>query len=75
MKVINIKTSSEFVIEIEMMVKDRNCEYIDAVMLYCEKNNIEVETAAELIKQNTVLKGKLQYEAELLNMVKRSGKF
>jgi uncharacterized protein YeaC (DUF1315 family) len=72
MKIVSIKSPSEFVLEIEMLVKDTKCEYIDAVMLYCEKHNIEVETAAELIKQNGVLKAKVQYEAEILKMVKRS---
>jgi uncharacterized protein YeaC (DUF1315 family) len=74
MKIISIKSPSEFVLEIELLVKETKCEYIDAVMLYCEKHNIEVETAAELIKQNSVLKAKVQYEAEILNMVKRSTK-
>ena len=75
MKIISIKSPSEFVLEIEMFVKETKCDYMDAVMLYCQKHNIEVETAAELIKQNSVLKAKLQYEAEILNMVKRSTKF
>jgi hypothetical protein len=74
MKIINIKTPSDFVIEIEMIVKDTSCEYIDAVMLYCEKHNIEVETAADLIKHNSVLKAKLQYEAESLNMMRKTNR-
>jgi len=74
MKIVSIKSPSEFVLEIEMFVKEAKCDYMDAVMLYCEKHNIEVETAAELIKQNSVLKAKVQYEAEILNMVKRSTK-
>ena len=71
MKIINIKSPSDFVIEIEMIVKDKNCEYMDAIMIYCERNNIEVETIADLIKHNTVLKAKLQYEAESMNMMKK----
>ena len=74
MKIINIKTPSDFVLEIEAIVKDKQCEYMDAVMIYCERNNIEVETAADLIKQNSILKAKLQYEAEMLNMMKRSNR-
>ena len=43
-------------------------------MHYCESNNIEVETAASLIKQSAVLKAKIQLEAENLNLVRRSGR-
>jgi uncharacterized protein YeaC (DUF1315 family) len=71
MKIVNIKTPSDFVLEIEMIVKDKRCEYVDAIILYCERHNIEVETAADLIKHNSVLKSKLQYEAETMNMMKK----
>jgi len=74
MKIVSIKSPSEFVLEIESLVKEKRVEYIDAVMLYCEQHNIEVETAAELIKQNVVLKAKVQVEAENLNMVKRTAR-
>jgi uncharacterized protein YeaC (DUF1315 family) len=74
MKIVSIKSPSEFVLEIESLVKEKKVEYIDAVMLYCEQHNIEVETAAELIKQNIVLKAKVQVEAENLKMVKRTAR-
>jgi hypothetical protein len=74
MKIINIKSPSDFVVEIEMIVKDKNCEYIDAIMIYCGRNNIEVETIADLIKHNSVLKAKLQIEAENMNMMKKTNR-
>jgi uncharacterized protein YeaC (DUF1315 family) len=74
MNIINIKSPSDFLVEIESLVKEKKIEYIDAVMVYCERHNIEVETAADLIKHNAVLKAKVQAEAETLNMVKRSGR-
>lgn len=58
--------------EIETIVKKRNLEYIDAVIYYCEKNNLEIETMAEIIKQNSAMKSKIQIEAENLKMVRRS---
>ena len=73
MKINNVKSSIEFIMEIEEIVKEKNIEYIEAVILYCEKNNLEVETVATIIKQNLVIKTKIQHEAENLNMVKRSG--
>lgn len=71
MKLTNIKTTSDFVMEIEKMVKDKHIEYFEAVLLYCERNNIEIETAASLVKQNQTLKAKIQIEAENINMIRR----
>lgn len=72
MKLLKVKSSSEFVLEIERIVKEKSIEYFEAVLHYCEMNNIEVETAAALVKQNSVLKNKIQVEAENINMIKRS---
>lgn len=72
MKINNIKSSSDFVKEIEKIVTNKKIEFFEAVLLYCESNNIEVETAASLVKQNVVLKAKIQFEAENLNLIKRT---
>lgn len=73
MKINNVKSSAEFIAEIENIVWDKDIDYIEAIILYCEKYNLEVETVATIIKQNQVIKSKVQYEAENLNMVKRTG--
>ena len=57
---------------IEEIVSKYNIPYIDAVVLYCEKNNIEIESLAKLIKSNTMLKAKIQTEAEKLNFLPKS---
>ena len=62
----------EMIQEIEALVKKRNLEYIDAVIYYCEKNDLEVETIAEIIKQNSAIKSKILIEAENLKMVRRT---
>jgi|TARA_R110002050_G_scaffold245029_2_gene382605 hypothetical protein len=67
---LKIKTPSQFALEIEMVVKEKNIDYLDAVMYYVEKNNIEVETAASLIKSSQILKGKIAAEAEELRLLK-----
>ena len=67
---LKIKTPSQFALEIEMVVKEKNIDYLDAVMYYVEKNNIEVETAASLIKSSKILKGKIAAEAEELRLLK-----
>ena len=74
MKISNIKSSADFVKEIDKLATVKSLTYFDAVMHYCEINNIEVETAASLIKQSAVLKAKIQLEAENLNLVRRSGR-
>lgn len=74
MKISNIKSSADFVKEIDKLAGVKGLTYFDAVMHYCEINNIEMETAASLIKQSTVLKARIQIEAENLNMLRRSGR-
>jgi hypothetical protein len=74
MKISNIKTSSEFVKDIEKLVIQKQMDFFDAVILYCEINNIEVETAAALVKQNSVLKAKIQIEAESLRLMRKTSK-
>lgn len=47
-------------------------EYIDAVMYFCEKNGVDIETAASLIKSNAKLKASIQVEAENLNYLPKT---
>jgi len=74
MKISNLKTSADFVNEIDKLVISKNLNFFDAVIHYCESNNIEIETAAALVKQSTVLKSKIQFEAEELNMIKKKAR-
>lgn len=60
-----------FAEEIEKMCRSKNIEYIDAVIHWCEKNKIEVEHVAGLIKKDPVFKSKIQVEAENLNILKK----
>lgn len=71
---VKIKTNEDFIREIENIVKTKNIEFFEAVLYYCEVNNVEVETAASLVKQNSVLKAKIQFEAENLNMMKKTAR-
>jgi hypothetical protein len=74
MQLNNIKSSSDFVKEITQLVSDKNIGFFDAVIYYCETHNIEVETAASMIKQSTLLKSKIQYEAEELNLMRKTAR-
>tara|TARA_B100000003_G_scaffold205630_1_gene219586 strand:- start:130 stop:348 length:219 start_codon:yes stop_codon:yes gene_type:complete len=61
--------SKEFSLIIEKVVKEkRPITYMDAIIWYCEQNNIEIETTSRLISKN--LKEKIQLEAMNANMLK-----
>jgi hypothetical protein len=62
---------NRFVAEIETLCKEKNIEYIDAVVMWCQKNNLEVETAAFWIKKDSTMKSKIQAEAEDLRILER----
>jgi hypothetical protein len=63
-----------FVEEVEVLCRTKNMDYIDAVVLWCEKNKLEVEYAASLIRKDPVIKEKIQVEAENLNILKRGAR-
>ena len=71
---LSIKTPSQFAMEIENIVKEKQIDYIDAVMHYVEKHNVEIETIASFIKSSQILKSKIASEAEDLNMIKKSAR-
>lgn len=75
LKIKSLKTVVEFTKSIEDIVKDNKCEYIDAVVTYCENNGIEIETVAPLIKQSARLKSSIREEAENINMISKTKKF
>ena len=61
--------SKEFSLIIEGVVKDkRPITYMDAIIWYCEQNQIEVESVGRLISK--ALKEKIQLEASKANLIK-----
>lgn len=64
----------KFVNDVNKLHVSDDVDYIDAVVEWCTKNNIEVEFAAALIKKDPVLKSKIQEEAENLNILKRGAR-
>jgi len=55
---------------IEEIVYMKDVSYMDAILLYCEENNVEIEVAASLINDN--LKYQIQLEAENLHFLPKS---
>lgn len=63
-----------FAEEIERLCSSKHIDYIDAVLLWCEQRNIEIELIANHIKKDHVLKSKIQLEAENLNILKKGAR-
>jgi hypothetical protein len=60
--------------EIDKMVEDMDIDYIDACLLYCEQNDLEVEYVGDIIKNNQNILGKIQKEAEDLNYLQKESR-
>lgn len=66
-------TSVKFSQEVEKIAIDNaDMNYIDAVLHYCEKNEIEIESVPKLISKP--LKEKIKFDAENLNYMKKKSK-
>ena len=65
-------TPSKFSLEIEKIVVGENLNYIDAIIHYCEINNLEVESIAKLISKP--LKERLKWDATRLNFMKKTSR-
>lgn len=64
---------SSFSQEIEKMVlTNESNSYIESIIEFCEKNNIDLESVPKLISKP--LKEKIKYEAVNLNFLKKSSK-
>lgn len=74
MEISSIKSPSQFMLEIDKLVDEKGMDYIEAVLYYCDSQDIEIETAASLIKSSAKLKAKVQIEAENQNYLPKSGK-
>ena len=64
---------ARFAQEIETLVQvHKDMNYIDAIIHFCDKNGIDVESVPKLIPKP--LKEKIKYEAQELNFLKRSSR-
>ncbi len=65
-----LMNSKKFAMTIEAMVREKKIPYMDAVLKFCEENDIDTASVGPLI--NKSLKEKLQLEAEKLNLIEKS---
>jgi hypothetical protein len=64
---------TRFAQEIETLVHSEDkMSYIDAIIHFCEKNNLDVESVPKLISKP--LKEKIKYEAMELNFLKKTSR-
>lgn len=65
-------TTARFSQDVEKVAFENQMNYIDAIIFYCEKNEIEIESVAKLISKP--LKEKLKYDAQKLNYMKKTSR-
>ena len=65
-------TPSKFALEIEKIVAEENLNYIDAIVHYCEINELEVESVTKLVSKP--LKERLKNDAINLNFMKKTSR-
>ena len=65
-------SKDKFAADIEALVQARQCSYIDAIVEYCELNEIELDTVNKLVSRP--LKEKIRYEATELNFLKKTSR-
>ncbi len=65
-------TTAKFSQEVEKLAYENSMNYIDAIVHYCETNEIELESVPKLISKP--LKEKLKYDAQKLNYIKKTSR-
>jgi len=63
-------SKDKFAEDIEALVLKTKMNYIDAIVEYCESNNIEIDTVNKLVSKP--LKEKIKCDAMELNFLKRT---
>jgi hypothetical protein len=66
------KSSNDFSLHIEQIVRDKKISYMDAVLQYCKENFIEPEDVAKLV--NKSLKDKLEVNFQDENYLPKRAK-
>jgi hypothetical protein len=72
--VIDLPFVSNFSLEIEELVKEKKTSNIDAVVLWCEREKIDIQVGGELAKKSDIIREKIQLEAEDLHFLPKSAR-
>lgn len=52
--------ANSFAEAVEKLVRDESLDYLEAIMEVCERNDLEPEAAATIIKKSDVIRSKLE---------------
>ena len=64
---------AKFAENIESLVlENKDMNYIDAIVFFCDQNNIDLESVPKLISKP--LKEKIKYDAQQLNFMKKTSR-
>jgi hypothetical protein len=74
LKLLKILNAEIFYKDVESLVNKHNLSYMDAVIYYCEKNDIEIEAAGAMVKSNFRFKSHIQQEGETLRYLPKTAK-
>ena len=66
----DIQVARDFINEVDVLVRTKKMDYLEAVLYYCEKSGLEIESAASFIKHNSKLKQRLEKEARSQRLLK-----
>ena len=69
-----IELNSERIMNEIQQYVEAGVPYMDAVIEYAERNEVEIEVVGEIIRRSPVLKAKIHREAEELNMVEKTAR-
>lgn len=50
----------------------KDISYIDALVYYAEKHDVEIEVIGEIVRRSPVLKSKIREDAEKLRLVEKT---
>lgn len=65
-------SAEKFSLDIEKYVMENQCNYIEAIVSYCEEKEIDLETVPKLLSKP--LKERIKVSAERLNFLKKTSK-
>lgn len=60
-----------FVTSINQMAEKHGISHLDAVVEYCERNDVDIEAVGTMIKKNPVLKARIEEDAENMNYLQK----
>ena len=64
----------EFFEYVYKIARQPDSNYMEAVLDYAHKNDIEIEALADIIRKNPNIKSRIQDEAEELYMIEKTAK-